>query len=139
MIRFLSGLSLLLITFILQFFLASIGIYINLTFAVLIAFAFILTFPELVILDLFAVLITNWQPGPSVEIIAFAAIPLAAYGAKKWLGLEPWSGVVGGIVIGYAAFYFAVTESGFFLRGFMFWEDVIIGLVAAELIVLLVQ
>jgi hypothetical protein len=89
MIKLTAGLFILFIAFLLQFLFAAAGVSVNLAFAALISFAFLFEFWELLLLTVIAVLIVNWQPAVSPEILVFALFPAAAHFSRdvfRWAG-----------------------------------------------------
>jgi hypothetical protein len=132
MLKFFSALAILLLALFAEIVLASVGLHFSLALAVLIAFAFVLDFWELLILDLVAVFILNWQPAPSAALIAFALVPLAAFAFYKLTHWHGWTGVLVAVIAGFLIFYI-VAAPGFFLHdlaGFML--DLIVGLLVGE-------
>ena len=131
--HFFAGLFLLLLAIFLQLFLSSTGIALSLVLAVLIAFAFIFDFLELLLFDLIAIFLFNWQPAPSASLIAFAFIPLAAFGFRHAIRTESWVGVLAVTILGLFLFYM-VSVSGH-LSGHvqMFLLDLLATSAAAEL------
>jgi hypothetical protein len=134
MLRFLSGLAVLLLALALELLFASAGWYVTLALAVLIAFASIFDFWELLLFDLFAVLAINWQPAPSISIVAFALIPVAAYFFRITISSEPWIEVLAAIVVGFTIFYFISAPSNFLSDLPRFLLDVFVCAGAAELV-----
>ena len=65
----------------------------DLIFAALIAFAFAYEWHELLPLLALGILGLSWEPGMSMVMLAYAACPLAAYGAHRVFKWEPWMGV----------------------------------------------
>jgi hypothetical protein len=135
-IKFFSALAILLFAIFLQLFFASVGWYFNLSLAVLIAFAFALNdLWELLVADLLAVFILNWQPAPSGTLILFALIPLAAFAFRKLVRTERWIGTLTTIFFGFLTFYLLVAPAplSYFIVPFL--EDVMVAFLVGELIV----
>jgi hypothetical protein len=132
MLKFFSALAILFLALFAEIVLASVGLHFSLALAVLIAFAFVIDFWELLILDLIAVFILNWQPAPSVALIAFALIPLLAFVFYKLTHWHGWTGVLVAIVVGFLIFYVAAAPGLFLhdLPGFLL--DLIVGLLIGE-------
>lgn len=132
--RFFAALAILLLALSLQFFFASAGLYFNFTLATIIAFAFTLDFLELLTLDLLAVFILDWQSAPSVALITFALIPLAAFAFRQIVRSEPWSGNLVAIVFGLFVFYLVSAPSQFFPAIAVFFEDAVISIAVGMLV-----
>jgi hypothetical protein len=136
-ISFFTAAVILCISLTLQFLFASAGIFINLVLAVLITFAFALDFWELCVLVLCAVFVLNWQPMPSIAIIVFALIPLAAYGFKTFARLELWIGNAAALVFGFLLFY-VIAAPGEFLGNLPgFFVNLLAALLVGELVLFL--
>lgn len=99
---------LLALAFILEFWLGSIGVFINFALAALIAFAFLFDVFELIFLILIVLLMMNWQPAPSVELALFVGLPLVAYFFHKFSTWEAWLGNLSGIGLAVIIFYLAL-------------------------------
>ncbi|HEX4103898.1 MAG TPA: hypothetical protein VHZ04_00235 [Candidatus Paceibacterota bacterium] len=126
--RFLAGVALLFIAFLLQFFLATAGIFMNFFFAALIAFAFLFTFWELVVLVLMAVFIVNWQPGVSVEIVTFAFYPIAVFFARGLVHMQSWFKNLIAVFIGLFILYVTLAGRTFLYHPQAFLVDLLGGL-----------
>lgn len=81
------------------------GWWIELGMATLIVAAFFLQFGELLLLTLLSVLMVNWQPGWSAEILLFALIPVMAYLVKHLSPLSPLPGSLFFIGVSSVALY----------------------------------
>jgi hypothetical protein len=138
MLKFFSGIALLLLALTIEFFLGSLGIYLNLVFAVLIAFAFLFDFLEVLTFVLFAALIINWEPGFSTTLLIFILIPLALYLFRKTTPSEAIVGVAIGVVAGFLLFYGIATTGISFLKSLGFFIDLIVGLAVGELTCILI-
>ena len=138
-LKFLSGLAILFLAFVLQFLFASSGFYYNLALATLITFALIFDFWELLALDLLAVFILNWQPAPSATLIAFALIPLAAFGFRTFTRWHGWIGNVIAIACGFLIFNIAAVPTFFPWHIWQFLIDLAVGLIVGEIELSLMQ
>ena len=127
MIKFTGALIILFIALALQFFFSSAGIFIDLSFAALIAFAFTFGIWELVPLVLIATFIVNWQPAASIEIAIFALYPVAAHFVYKTIPWEPWLVVPAAIVVGSAILYLSISPVAFVTHLPAFLIDVVAG------------
>jgi hypothetical protein len=134
MLKFFSGLVVLLLALFLQFQFVAAGFHVIPAFAVLIAFAFIFDFLELLFFDLLAIFIINWQPAPSVALIAFAIIPLVAYSLRRIFHAEPWLGVIVAIFFGFLIFYLIASPSFIFHNFTAVLLDIVIGFGVGELV-----
>lgn len=132
MLKFFSTLAILFLALFVEIVLASVGFHFSLALAVLIAFAFILNFWELLILDLIAVFILNWQPTPSAALLIFALIPLAAFAFYKLTHWHGWTGVLVAIIVGFLLFYIGAAPTLFLENLPTFLLDLIIGLLVGE-------
>jgi hypothetical protein len=130
--KFLSGLAVLLLALFAEIALASVGLHFSLALAALIAFAFILDFWELLILDLVAVFILNWQPAPSAALIAFALVPVLAFAFYKLTHWHGWTGVLVAVIVGFLIFYIAAAPSLFIRNSLLFALDLVMGLLVGE-------
>ncbi len=129
-----AGLAILFIALALQFWLASVGISIDLTFATLISFAFLFDFWELIILVLLGVFIVNWQPTASLEILIFAIFPVAAHFSSGVLHWQPWIENLIAIMLGFLVLYGAVAGTAFLYHPQAFLTDLVAGLIFSTLI-----
>jgi hypothetical protein len=136
MITFLAGLVILAFSLFLQFQLAGFGLWFNLALAVLIAAAFIFDFWELVFLDLFAVFLLNWEPAPTLTLITFALIPIAAFLSKKVIRWESWIHAFVALAVGFLLFYLIIDAHFFTSHLITFVTDLIVGLLVGELVFL---
>lgn len=134
MLRFPTGVILLFIALALQFFLASAGISANLSFAALIAFAFVYSFWELAAFIVFAVFIVSWQPAASVEILFFALYPVAVNLGKGIVPWKTWMVAPAAIVVGYFGLALAVAPSFLLVHPFRSIIDLAMGLAFAAAI-----
>ncbi len=86
----------------------STGVWLNFALAALIALSFFCTFFEILFLTLFVLLVLNWQPGISLELIVFGAIPVGSFFLRKFIPLEPWAEnmffTCAGIILFYSLF-----------------------------------
>ncbi len=129
-----AGLAVLMIAFLLQFSLAFAGLRIDLSYAALIAFAFVFGFWELILLVLAAVLVVNWQPAASPELLVFALYPCAIYFLRNILHWQVWLEDLLATLFGFAILYFAISRAAF--AGEAFLADVIVSMVFSALVVL---
>ena len=132
--RFILALLILLLACALQFWFASAGVFVNFILAALIVFAFFFDVWELVVFVLAAVLIVNWEPAISLDIIVFALIPPAAFIFHKTFAFAPWIAMPASIVAGFAVLYLAIAPASFGARAGLFGTDVLGGLVFAALV-----
>lgn len=89
--RILKAFLLLVVALILQFFFGeATGVWISFVLAALITLSFFVSFVELALLVLLAVLVLNWQPAVSLEIVVFALLPIAAFLLRGSLPWQPW-------------------------------------------------
>jgi hypothetical protein len=133
MMRFFSGLIVLCIAIFLQFQLATAGIHFDFVIAILIAFAFIFEFLELLFFILMGILLVNWQPAPSVALVALALIPILVYAIRKLFHAEPWLGNLVALSLGLFALYLIASPSFLAAHVLIFFEDLIVVLAAGEL------
>lgn len=138
-LKFFSAAAILALALFLQFLFAGASWHFDLVLAALIAFAFILDFWELLVLDLLAVFLLNWQPAPSVALLVFALIPLAAFLFHKLTQLHGWVGVPLAILAGFLIFYVSVAPSLFFQNLFPLFFDLIISIGAGEIVFVALQ
>lgn len=129
LLRFSVGFLLLLLALALQFSFASWGIFTNLSFATLIAFAFIFDFFELLALVLVGVFIVNWQPAASLEIAIFAVFPLAAYFLRSVVHWQSWFMTPIAIIVGFLVLYAFAAPREIFMNTGDFLADLAGGLV----------
>ena len=139
MMRFLAALGLLLVTLFIQIFLGASGIYLNIALAALVAFAFTLDLLELLVLDLIAVFILNWQPASSAALVAFALIPIGAYSFRRLTYLHGWVATAAAVVAGFLVFYIIGAPRELLHNTLGFFEDLVAGLAAGELVFFLVH
>ncbi|OGZ52819.1 MAG: hypothetical protein A3B25_01025 [Candidatus Ryanbacteria bacterium RIFCSPLOWO2_01_FULL_48_26] len=104
-----SALFLVIIGTLLQLFIGDVkGAWFNFTLAALITLSFFCSFFEILFLTLFALLVLNWQPGISLELIIFGVMPIGAFFLRKLLPLEPLVGSIllscAGIIVLYILF-----------------------------------
>lgn len=132
-IKLFAGLIILFIALTLQFWFASAGWYVDLSYAALISFAFVFGFWELLLFIALAVFVVNWQPAASMEIILFAAFPIAVHLSRNVLHWQVWLENVLAIFVGFFLLYLAVSRVGFNWQSFFI--DVIAGSVFGTLLV----
>jgi hypothetical protein len=134
MLKFFLAIVLVLLALFTQLFLASAGWHYNLTFAALIAAASALDLAELLVCDLLAVFLLNWEPRVNVALLLFAVIPLAAWVFKRVTRSRGWAGNLAALASGFLLFY-AITAPSFLAHApgaFLF--DLIVGCAVGELI-----
>ncbi len=136
MLRFAAGLSLLLLALLSESVLAAAGWRFAAALAVLIAFAYVFDFWELAVFDLLAVFALNWEPAIGGSIIAFAALPLAAYVVRRLIPAEPLFAAPAGIVAGFLLFYAVSAPAYAAGHSLRIFADIVIGLMVGELAVL---
>jgi hypothetical protein len=108
-----AGLVLLLIAFAFQFSLAAANVYIDLSFAALIAFAFVFGFWELVFFVLVGVFVINWQPAASPEILIYALFPFVVHFLRDAFHSQPWFLNLVAIFLGFLALAVVVAPAAF--------------------------
>lgn len=92
------------------------GFYPNLALAALITVAFILNLFELIFWALLIVLVLNWQPAVTPEMIMIVTVPLAAFYFHKLLPWRSWFNNLFLIFLGALIFYFVRDPSLSFLK-----------------------
>lgn len=122
------GILILLLACALQFWFASAGVFINFILATLIAFAFFFDIGELLVYVLFAVLVINWEPRVSIDIIVFGLIPIAAYAFHRVFSWSVWAAAPVAIVCGFILLYLAIAPTAFLADGRPLLEDLFGGL-----------
>ena len=123
MMRFILACLFLALSFVLQFWFASFGIFINFIFAALIALAFLFDFWDVLFFVLVAVFVVNWQPALSSELIVFALIPFAAYLIHTYSNWEAWVANLACIVLGLLILYLASAPHLFLAESGAFFID----------------
>jgi hypothetical protein len=118
----------------LQFLFGSVGVFINLILATLIAFAFFFDFFEMTVFILFAVFIINWQSAFSIEVALFVLVPFAAFAFHKFFAWSAWAGIPVMIVGGFFVLYLAVAPYMITAHFSEFILDVIGSLLFGELV-----
>jgi hypothetical protein len=134
--RFILAFLILIFACALQSWFASFNIFIDLILATLIAFAFFFDITELLVFILFGILVINWQPAISIEVILFGIIPLLTFGFYKMFALILWAAVPIAIVVGFLIFYITVAPGMFFANGYQFLMDVFGALIFGEFVFL---
>jgi len=115
-LRLVAAIAILFFAATLQFLLASTGIFVNILFATLIAFAFLFAFWEVFFFILIAIFIINWQPRVSGELVIFIVVPLVAFFIHKFFSWQGWAGNVIAIIFGTLMLYL-VFAPGMYFRG----------------------
>ena len=134
MLKFSAGLLILFIVLVLQAWLASAGIFFNLSLAAVIVFAFLFGFWELVALTLLTVFLLNWQPAASVELIVFALLPIAAYLFRNTVSWQPFLALMVAVAAGFAVFYGILSPHMFSAHPGAIVLDIVIGWIMGALI-----
>jgi len=101
----------------LQLWLGETGLRSNLILAALISLAFFVGIFELAFFVLVAVLILNWQPAFSLEILLIALTPLLVFLVRRFLPWQAWLQNLFLAAIGVLVFYFLASPS-FFIHNF---------------------
>jgi hypothetical protein len=135
-IRFILAFLILIFACVLQSWLVSMNIFIDLILATLIVFAFFFELWELLVFILFGIFVINWQPAISLEIILFAAIPLIIYGFYRLFALTSWITAPLAIILGFLLFYIVISPAILFSNATGFLMDLFGGLVFGELVFL---
>ena len=135
-IKFILALLLLIFACALQAWFASIGVFIDLILATTIIFALFFDIWELLIFVLFSVLVINWQPAFSVEILLFGLIPLIVQGFYRFFGLIAWATAPFAIIFGFLFFYLGVAPTMFLVNIVPFSMDLFGGLIFGTLVYL---
>ncbi len=88
------------------------GLWFGFSLAALVAFSFYLPILELIFFVLFSVLILNWKPSLSAEMMFFTAMPLLSFWLRKLLPFRPWLTniffIFLAVVVTYLAFGFGI-------------------------------
>lgn len=124
--RFAVAFLFLALAFVLQFWLASAGIFINFIFAALIAFAMLFDIWDVVVFVLLAMLVINWQPAWSPELVLFAILPLAAWALHRYSAWEGWALNLATIAAGLLVLYLALAPGQFLVNGKLFLADLVV-------------
>ncbi|HUC01671.1 MAG TPA: hypothetical protein VMA75_02090 [Candidatus Paceibacterota bacterium] len=133
-LRFILAILILLLACSLQFWFASANVFVNFILAALIVFAFFFDFWEMLVFVLFAVFVVNWAPAPSVDIVVFGLIPLAAFAFHKAFRWSRWAGAPVAIVAGFLLLYLAIAPAAFLPGWESFLTDLFGGLVFGALV-----
>lgn len=135
-LRSVLAILILLLACALQFWFASANVFVNFILATLIVFAFFFDILELFVYILFAIFVTNWQPGSSVDIIVFAIIPVTAYALHKTFDWATLAAAPLAIACGFFLLYLAIAPAAFLANGELFLKDLFGGLVFGGLVFL---
>jgi hypothetical protein len=127
-IRFILAILILLLACGLQFWFASAEVFINFILAALIVFAFYCDIWELIVFVLFAILIVNWQPAVSVDIIIFGIIPIAAFTFHKIFAWTLGAGIPVAIIGGFLILYLLIAPAALIPGWEQFFIDLLGGL-----------
>ncbi len=133
MLKFFAGLVILLTALALQFWLAAAGIYLTLSFAALISFAFIFNFWELVFFALLGTFIINWQPSASAEIVVIALFPILMNLSRNVFKWRFWVGAPIAIIFGFLVLYAVAVHVSLLEYWSPFLLDLAAGLVFGAL------
>ena len=133
-LKFFTGILVLILAFFLQFWLGVWGIYANFVFATLIVFVFLFDIGEFIFFVLLGVFLINWQPMASIDIIAFAIIPLIAFAARFWFHWDQWVGSVASVVIALLLLYFVISPKMIIQPFGSFIVDLLLSIIFAEAI-----
>lgn len=137
--RFFTGIALVLVAFLLQFSLAAAGVFMNLFLGALIAFAFVFTFWELVALVLLAMLIVNWQPAVSPELVVFALCPFVVFFGRNHVHLQVLLKCILATCLGFLVLYAVLAGRTFISHPENFLIDLLGGLIFGSISLLLLQ
>ena len=133
-LRSILAVLILLLACALQFWFASMNVFVNFILAALIVFAFFFDIWELLVYILFAILVINWQPGLSVDIFVFCIIPIAAYAFHRVFEWTVWTAFPVAIVCGFFLLYLALAPTAFLANGKIFLIDLLGGLIFGGLV-----
>jgi hypothetical protein len=137
MMKFFSGLAILTFALFLQSVLASVGLAAgNLPLAVLIAFVFVFEFEEVLVFSLIAVLFLNWKPTLGIEMVMLIILPLIFSGLRKYIQWELWLGGLVSITLGLCVFAVIASPSIALSNIPQLLREIIVGLIAGEIIIL---
>ncbi len=134
MMRFILACLFLALAFVMQFWFASFGVFINFIFAALIAFAFLFDFWDLLFFVLAAIFVINWQPAFSWELFIFAAVPFAAYILHNYTTWEAWVANLASIVLGLLILYISIAPRLFLANLSTFFVDLFACLIFGSII-----
>lgn len=101
-VRFLIGLSFVILSAVLQVRLDEVGYSLEFVLAALTTLAVFLAFEEVLALGLFGAWILNWQPLPSREIFLLFLLPALFFFIERASSWRPW-------IINFVSTFFAVT------------------------------
>lgn len=130
MLKFIAGLFILFIAFLLQFLFASAGVFVNLSFAALISLGFLFGFWEAALFVVIAVFITNWQPTVSPEILVYALFPIAAYLSRDLFHLRGWLQNGAAIAVGFVVLALAASGPAALTAH---WQPILMDIAVGEL------
>lgn len=134
MSRFILALLFLTLAFVMQFWFASFGLFINFILAALITLSFLFDIWDVLFFILAAIFIVNWQPAFSVEIVLFAALPLAAFFINRYSSSEPWAANLACIFFGLLILYLASAPSLFLAEWKIFLTDLVSCLIFGSIV-----
>jgi hypothetical protein len=107
--KYLSAILVFILAVMLQLWFAPGGVRGDFVLAILVVFAFLFGFWELVVFILLGIFLLHATPYPDLAMLMLAAVPLAAYFVRRYFSLDPWFGIAAGIVGGIVVFYAAVA------------------------------
>jgi hypothetical protein len=134
MSRFILALLFLTLAFVMQFWFASFGVFIDFILATLITLSFLFDIWDVLFFILAAIFIVNWQPALSIEIMLFAALPLAAFLVNRHTSSEPWAANLASICLGLVILYLAAAPSLFFAEWKIFLTDLVSCLIFGSIV-----
>lgn len=132
--KYLSAILTFILAVILQLWLAPAGMRGDFVLAILIVFAFLFEFWELVAFILLGVFLMNGAPRLGSAMLMLAVLPLAAYFLRRYFSLDPWLGVALGIAFGIIIFYAVLAPVAAFHSAGLLLVDILICIAFGELI-----
>jgi hypothetical protein len=108
-----------------------LGWHVDIVLPILVIAACWITLLEETLLVLIAVLLLNWRPGFSWEMVIFALVPLSISAFGPYIPWRRTVSILGGTLLGIIIMY-AVSGGGsaFAWHGFL-WKDVVVSTLAA--------
>ena len=134
MTRFILALLFLALAFVMQFWFASFGVYVNFILATLITLAFLFDIWDVSFFILAAIFIVNWQPAVSVEIVLIAVLPLAAFLLNRYSLSEPWAANLLCIFLGLLILYLVIAPGAFLASWKIFFIDLAASLIFGAIV-----
>ncbi len=126
--KFLLAFLALSVSLVLQAWLAGAGIFLDLSFATLIALAFFLDFLELLTLALGVAFVLNWQPAPSATLAFLAGYPCLIHLLYRLAPWQIWIMIPAAIVVGFTALLFVAAPGSFAAAPGLFFGDLFAGI-----------